>query len=109
MVVTRKGREDGVTMIELLFAISLATVVVLLALALFRDVGFAARITQGKRDAAFESQAAFASLADNLMTGGGILRLGPDRVDLLNRRNRRVTYAWGDSVLSANGAKWMFR
>ena len=103
------SRQAGVTLIELIIAVALSTVVVLLALALFRDVGIAARITGGKRDAAFEAQAAFASLAENLMTGGGILRLAPGKAELLNRRNRRVTYAWGDSALTVNGVAWKFR
>ena len=93
---------------ELLFAISLSALVVLMALSLFRDVGFAARLIGGKRDAAFEARAAFASLSENLMTGRGILRLAEGEAVLLNRRNRRVTYLWGDSVLKANGKAYRF-
>jgi hypothetical protein len=95
-------------LIELLFAVSLSAVVVLMAMSLFRDVGFAARFFGGRRDAAFEAQAAFESLAGNLMTGRGILRLADGEAVVLNRRNRRVTYAWGDSSLKANGVPFRF-
>ncbi|MBW8887439.1 MAG: prepilin-type N-terminal cleavage/methylation domain-containing protein [Fibrobacteres bacterium] len=98
----------GVTLIELLIAISLSAVVILLALSLFKDVGFAARLTGGRRDAAFEAHAAFASLTGNLMTGRGIQRLAEGEAVLRNRRNRRVTYAWSDSVLKANGVPYKF-
>jgi len=100
--------QKGVTLIELLIAISLSAVVILLALSLFKDVGFAARITGGRRDAAFEAHAAFASLTANLMTGRGIQRLAEGEAVLLNRGNRRVTYAWSDSVLKANGVPYKF-
>src|SRR3954469_17198703 len=93
--------QSGVTLIELVVAISLSAVVVLLALSLFKDVGFAARITGGRRDAAFEAQAAFASLTGNLMTGRGIQRLAEGEAVLMNRGNRRVTYAWSASFLKA--------
>lgn len=100
--------QGGVTLIELLIAISLSAVVVLLALSLFKDVGFAARLTGGRRDAAFQAQAAFESLTRNLMTGRGIQRLAEGEAVLLNRGNRRVTYAWGDSALKANGVPYKF-
>jgi hypothetical protein len=103
------AREAGLTLIELLIAISMSSVVVLMALALFRDVGFAARLTGGKREAAFAARAALASLAGNLMTGGGIVRLAPGEAVVLNRRNRRVTYAWADSALKADGKDFGFR
>ena len=100
--------QAGVTLIELLIAISLASVVVLLALSLFKDVGFAARFAGGRRDAAFEAQAAFESLTGNLMAGGGILRLAEGEAVVLNRRRHRITYAWGDSLLKANGVPFKF-
>jgi prepilin-type N-terminal cleavage/methylation domain-containing protein len=100
--------QAGVTMIELLIAISLSSVVVLLALSLFKDVGFAARFAGGRRDAAFEAQAAFESLTGNLMAGGGIVRLAEGEAVVLNRRRRRMTYAWGDSLLKANGVPFKF-
>jgi prepilin-type N-terminal cleavage/methylation domain-containing protein len=103
------GNQRGVTLVELLMAVAMSTVVILLAYGLLKDVGFATRLLTGKRGTAFEAQAAFASMADNLMTGGGILALGPDKADVLNRRNRRVTYAWGDSALTVNGVAWKFR
>ena len=100
--------QAGVSLVELLIAISLSAVVVLLALSLFKDVGFAARITGARRDAAFEAHAAFASLTGNLMSGRGISRLADGEAVLLNRGNRRVTYAWSDSVLKANGVPYKF-
>jgi hypothetical protein len=100
---------SGVTLIELVIAVSLSTVVIGLALALFKDAGMAARLGGNRRDAAFRAQALFTSLSGNLMTGGGILRLGPGSLQILNTRNRRVDYQWGDSVLTANGKTWNFR
>jgi hypothetical protein len=38
-----------------------------------------------------------------------VLPLAPGEAEVLNRRNRRVTYAWGDSVLKANGKAYGFR
>lgn len=108
MVVIR-SRQGGVTLIELMVAIAMSTVVVLLAYGLLKDAGFATRLITGKRGAAFEAQAAFASMADNLMTGGGILAIGPEKADVLNRRNRRVTYAVADSSLTVNGVAWKFK
>lgn len=96
-------RERGVTLVELLLMISMSVLVVGMALALFKDMGFAARLSQGRRDDAFRAQAFFSGLSANLMTGRGILRLGPGRLDLLNIRNRRVEYRWEDSSLSENG------
>jgi prepilin-type N-terminal cleavage/methylation domain-containing protein len=108
MAVGSGASERGVTLIELVIAISLSAVVVLLALSLFKDVGFAARLAGGRRDAAFEAQAAFEALSGNLMTGRGIRRLGEGEAVVLNRGNRRVAYAWGDSVLKANGVPFKF-
>ena len=109
-VKVRTQSSPGVTLIELVVAVSLSTVVVGMALALFKDVGFAARLGQNRRDAAFQAQALFVSLSDNLMTGAGILRLEPSgRLEILNAHNRRVDYAWGDSGLTANGKVWNFR
>jgi prepilin-type N-terminal cleavage/methylation domain-containing protein len=102
-------RSRGVTLVELLIALSLSTVVVGLALALFKDVGFAARLGAGNRDAAFQAQAAFGALGENLMTGNGILELGPDKIVLLNRANRRMEYRWEDSTLRLNGKPFGFR
>ena len=103
-----KKAQAGVTLIELLLAVSLSSLVVLMALSLFKDVGFAAGFAGGRRDAAFRAQAALGSLSDNLMAGRGVLRLEPGRAELLNRRNLRLTYAWGDSVLTANGVPFKF-
>lgn len=108
MVVKRPRPEAGVSLFELLIAISLSTLIVLMALALFRDLGFAARIIGGKRDAAFEARTALGSLAGNIMAGQGILKLAPDGVLLLNRAGRPIDYAWRDSALSANGVPYGF-
>ncbi len=107
--VARRAGASGVTLVELLLAISLSSVVALLALALFKDVGFAARLTGGKREADFQARTAMASLSGNLLAGGGVLKLAPGEAVLLNRRNRKVTYAWADSALKANGKGFGFR
>jgi hypothetical protein len=99
----------GTTLIELLIAISLSTVVVGLALALFKDAGFAARLGAGNRDAASQAQAAFGAIAENLMTGNGIVELGPDEVIVMNRGNRRMEYRREDSTLSLNGKPFRFK
>ncbi|MDB5049717.1 MAG: hypothetical protein JWO30_2788 [Fibrobacteres bacterium] len=104
-----QGGSPGVTLIEIVIAVSLSTVVIGLALALFKDAGFAARLGQNRRDAAFQAQALFGSLSENLMTGGGILRLGPGRLEILNFRNRRMAYLWADSALTVNGKARDFR
>lgn len=105
-----RGRSTrGVTLVELLIAISLSTIVVGLALALFKDAGFAARLGAGKRDSAFQAQAAFGAMAENLMTGNGIVELGPDRIVVLNRANRRMEYRREDSTLSLNGKPFRFK
>lgn len=101
MVLRGKG-NSGVTLIELLVSISLSVLVVGMALALFRDVGSVARLGQGRADAAMQAQTTFAALSNNLMTGGGLLHLGPGKLDLLNRRNRRMIYLWADSTLTLN-------
>lgn len=103
------GGSPGVTLIELLIAISLSAMIVGMAMALFKDAGTAARLGRNRRDAAFQAQAMFVSLSNNLMAGRGILRLGPGRLDVLNARNRRVEYAWEDSTLTVNGKPWNFR
>jgi hypothetical protein len=108
-MVVKRGGASGVTLIELLIAISLSSLVVLMALSLFKDVGFAARLTGGKRDAAFQAHAALAALSGTLLSGGGVLRLSPGEAVVLNRRNQSVTYAWGDSVLKVNGKAYAFR
>ena len=43
------------------------------------------------------------------MTGGGILHLGPGRLDILNLRNRRMDYRWRDSSLTVNDRTMDFR
>ena len=100
---------SGVTLVELLVAISLSVLVVGMGLALFKDVGLAARLGSGRRDAAFQAQTAFTTLSNSLMSGGGILRIGPDRLEILSRNNRRMDYRWEDSTLSLNGNKFAFR
>ncbi|MEO7426413.1 MAG: prepilin-type N-terminal cleavage/methylation domain-containing protein [Fibrobacteria bacterium] len=103
------GGSPGVTLIELLIAISLSTVVIGLALALFKDAGLAARLGDSRREAAAQAQAVFISLSTNLMTGGGILRLAPGNLRILNARQRPMEYRWEDSVLISNGKTWNFR
>jgi prepilin-type N-terminal cleavage/methylation domain-containing protein len=105
----RPQGDSGVTLIELLLALALSTVVVGMSLALFKDAGFAARLGAQRRDAGFQAHAAFAALTGSLMTGGGILQVGPDRLDILNRANRRLDYGWQDSTLSLNGKAFGFR
>ena len=104
----RRG-NSGVTLVELLIAISLSVLVVGMGLALFKDVGAAARLGSGRKDAAFQAQMAFGTLSNSLMSGGGILRIGPDRLVILSRNNRRLDYRWEDSTLSLNGNKFPFR
>lgn len=99
----------GVTLVELLMAISMSTLVIGMALALFKDMGFAARLSQDRRDAGFQARAFFGSMSQNLMTGGGILGIAPGRLDLLNVGNRRVEYLWVDSSLTVNGKEMEFR
>jgi prepilin-type N-terminal cleavage/methylation domain-containing protein len=103
------GGSRGVTLIELLIAISLSTVVIGLALALFKDAGLAARLGDSRHEAAAQAQAVFTSLSGNLMTGGGILRLAPGNLRILNARQRPVEYRWEDSVLISNGKTWNLR
>jgi prepilin-type N-terminal cleavage/methylation domain-containing protein len=99
----------GVTLVELLLALSLSAIVVGLALGLFKDAGFAARLGAGNRDAASQAQAAFGALVENLMTGNGMVELGPDEVIVLNRANRRMEYRREDSTLSLNGKPFRFK
>ncbi|MEO6096157.1 MAG: prepilin-type N-terminal cleavage/methylation domain-containing protein [Fibrobacteria bacterium] len=99
----------GLTLVELLIAISLSTVVVGLSLALFKDAGFAARLGAGNRDAAFQARAAFGAISENLMTGNGIVELGPDKILVLNRANRRTEYRLEDSTLRLNGKPFGFK
>jgi hypothetical protein len=101
--------SSGVSLVELLIAISLSVLVVGMGLALFKDVGVAAHLASGRRDAAFQAQAAFATLSNSLLSGGGILRIGPDRLEILNRKNGRLDYRWEDSALALNGNKFKFR
>lgn len=104
------GRSTtGVTLVELLIATSLSVLVVGMGLALFKDVGVAARLGSGRRDAAFQAQAAFTALSNSLLSGGGLLRIGPDRLEILNRNDRRLDYRWEDSTLSLNGNRFPFR
>lgn len=106
---SRFGGQRGVSLVELLMAIGMSTLVIGMALALFKDMGFAARLTQDRRDAGFQARAFFGGLSRNIMTGGGILGIGPGRLELLNVRNRRVEYLLTDSVLTVNGHAWGFR
>jgi hypothetical protein len=108
MVLKPRG-SAGVTLIELLVSISLSVLVIGMALALFKDVGSVARLGQGRAEASMEAQAAFTALSNNLMTGGGLLNLGPGSLELLNLRNRRMKYRWEESTLTLNDRAMKFR
>lgn len=95
--------QSGLSLIELVAALSLSALVLALGLALFKDVGAAATLVRGARDESVEARAAFSSLCDNLLAGGGMLSLAPGRVRLLNRAGARVEYAWSDSTLTVDG------
>lgn len=99
----------GVTLIELVVGMSLAALVVGLGLALYKDVGRAASLAGSGRDDAFRTRVFFNSVCDNLMAGGGLLALGPERLRLLNAAGKPVEYRWEDSTLSVNGRSQDFR
>ena len=101
--------QSGLSLIELVAALSLSAMVLALGMALYRDVGAAASQLRGNRDEAFEARVVFSSLCDNLLAGGGLLSLGPERVRLLNRAGARVEYAWSDSTLTVDGRPTGFR
>lgn len=103
------GRQEsghgasGVTLIELIIAFSLTALVVGMALALYKDVGSATRILRGSRDDDLQARTLFNSLGENLMAGGGILGISPNRLRLLNQAGQKMDYAWEDSTLTVNG------
>lgn len=101
--------QSGLSLIELVVALSMSALVLALGIALYKDVGTAARLLRGSRDDAFQARAAFASLCDNLLSGGGLVSLGPERLRLLNRAGALMEYAWSDSTLSVNGKPADFR
>jgi prepilin-type N-terminal cleavage/methylation domain-containing protein len=103
------GRQRGLTLIELLIAVAMAGLVAGMAMALFKDMGGAARLIGGRARGDFASQVALTSLSRNLMYGAGVVRLGPNALDLLNTRGKRVEYRWGDSSLTVNGRPLDFR
>lgn len=101
--------ESGLTMVELMVAVALSGVVAALAMALFKDVGSALYRAQGRERETFQDQALFSALSENLIAGGGILRLAPGELDLLNRSGQKVAYKWEDSTLTINGKAWSMR
>lgn len=101
--------QSGLSLIELVAALSLSALVLALGMALYRDVGAAVSLVRGTRDDAFEARVVFSSLCDNLLAGGGLLSLGPERVRLLNRAGSRVEYAWSDSTLTVDGKPYGLR
>lgn len=103
------GGQAGVSLIELVVAVAMSALVVGMALALFKDIGAAARIQSGGRDDALQGRVLFNALCDNLMSGRGLLALGPRRIRLLNAAGARVEYAWEDSTLTVNGRPWEIR
>lgn len=104
MVLSRGQR--GVTFIELVVALSMTSLVVVMALALFKDAGLAARLSGSRGEQDRNARTFFSSLTDNLLSGGGILSLGPERLRLLNVSGRPMEYAWGDNTLKVNGQPW---
>lgn len=103
------GGQAGLSLIELVVAMSMSALVVGLGLALFKDIGAAARFVAGGRDDALQGRVIFNSLCDNLMAGRGLLSLGSNRIRLLNSAGGKVDYAWEDSSLTVNGKPWGFR
>lgn len=101
--------SSGVSLLELIIAFSLSALVVGMALALYKDVGSAARILRGSREDDLEARILFNSLAENLMAGGGLLGISPNRLRLLNQAGLRMDYAWEDSTLTVNGRESPFR
>jgi hypothetical protein len=101
--------ERGVSLIELVVALSLSALVVGMGLALYKDVGRAASLAGAGRDEAFRTRVFFNSLCDNLMAGGGLLAVEPGRLRLLSSAGKPVDYRWEDSVLTVNGKSQAFR
>lgn len=101
--------QAGVSLIELVVAFSLSSLVVGMGMALYKDVGIAARLVRGGSADALQTRVFFNSLSDNLMGGGGLLSLEPGRLRLLNQRGQKVEYAWEDSAVSVNGKPWGFK
>jgi prepilin-type N-terminal cleavage/methylation domain-containing protein len=101
--------QRGLSLLELLIAVSLAGMVVGMALALYKDVfktaGFAGQRLQGEEKA----QSAFTSLVRNLRYGAGMVRLSENSLELLNISGRKLEYRWEDSVLSVDGNPRSFR
>jgi hypothetical protein len=95
--------QIGITLIELLVSIALSSLVAIMAFAFFKDAGSAARRTQAHQGIGFQTQAVFSSLTENLLSGGGVLRLGQNRLILLNRQDKIMDYSLVDSTLSING------
>lgn len=105
-----RGRgQAGVSLIELVVAVSLSALVAGMGMALFRDVSATARLLGGAGNEAFETRAVFGALCDNLQAGQGVLSLRPGRLLLLNAAGKKVEYAWDDSTLTVNGRPWKFR
>lgn len=104
------GRSQrGVSLIELVVAFSLSSLVVGMGMALYKDVGVAARLVRGGSADALQTRVFFNSLSDNLMAGGGLLSLEPGRLRLLNQQGQKVEYAWEDSAVTVNGKPWNFK
>lgn len=93
----------GLTLIELLVAISLSALVGTLAMGLFKNAGHALKLSNSRLTVGSLAQAQFSSLSENLLAGGGLLFLGENRLILLNAHQRKIEYQWQDSILSLNG------
>jgi prepilin-type N-terminal cleavage/methylation domain-containing protein len=99
----------GVTLIELVAALSLSALVVAMALALYKDVGTAASLLRGRDAGDFSARALFSALSENVLAGGGILSLGDGHLSLVNPAGLRTEYRWEDSTLTVNGHPWPIR
>lgn len=97
------GSSRGVTLLELLVALSLTGLVATMAVAFWRDAGNAARLAKGRMDAGFRAQALFNSLCENLLAGGGVTYVGPGSLTLINGHKVKLEYGLKDSILSVNG------
>jgi prepilin-type N-terminal cleavage/methylation domain-containing protein len=99
----------GVTLIELVAALSLSALVVAMALALYKDVGTAASILRGRKAGDFGARTLFTALSENILAGNGILSLGEAHLRLVNPAGRKTEYRWEDSTLTVNGRPWPIR
>lgn len=103
------SRQAGISLIELIIAMGLSALVIGMGLALFKDIGAAARFIATGRDNALETRAQFNALCDNLLAGQGVLFLSPQNLRVLNVGGMKVDYAWEESTFTVNGRPLGFR